>query len=625
MPAQEKFPQGSPELEALLAQALAADMQQAPRGLSDMLDLDPTAGPRPGAPPPASSPSVLQGGGDKLRELLQAIAGQAPAPVQVLTGQALPRARDHQRPRADIGDVSRINVPGDPNLEPSVMDSWGTRAAKGVGRLTQSSDPLAAGSRERMAPEDRATLDSFMGKPAADTPTMGGASLGDRVSSWLREQAGTAAKNPAVQATDALGMTNVQGYADAEPRDEWGYGQLDSFPKDFGLELDAIRKQIGIDFPGKKSKVQTGISNVIRERYPDPVESRRLIDQYFGKPLPDFEGVPFSERKPIRETFAKHADGGAEFTEWSKQRLAKAREVGGTKSSEWGDPTYLGRMVNGDLEDGILMTRILGALSPSTPTQNNALQALEVFVRIKRGEDPKKVLKRMKTIGVMNQGSKVPNLRRAQMGGRIYRDKAESLASNEFGVSEDVPIDLWLLRAIGAETEKTPPKLLYKDLVSAMRREADALGEDPFEYMAKVWTGTQHIAGRPTPSFSEAFGMLNLPGPVNDPEVMDWIMRNARRLPERITKDYTPSRRDLAQRALGTYKDFDPAAFKAGGQQRILADRQRGDLLKDILKKEKQARKDKKAAAAAAAAAGFSVAAIQQAQQELDAEGAPES
>jgi hypothetical protein len=356
--------------------------------------------------------------------------------------------------------------------------------------------------------------------------------------------------------------------------------KLSSFPKRLGNELDQLAKQVEKDTGGKKAAVVKAVTQVIRERVPDPKQAKRLVNQYFAKEVPDYDGVPFSQRKPIGATLRKAKGGGTEFTDWSRQRLDKAYEVGNSVAANWGDPSYLGKMVNGNVEDGVLLTRLLGALSPGTPTQANALQALETFVRVKRGEDPAQVITAMKSLGVINQTSKIPNLQRAVQGGRLFQQKVESLAANEFGVSEDVPVDLWLLRAIGSETERTPPKGLYDAINDAMRREAAAKGEEFFPYMAKVWGGTQRIAGRPTPSFSEAFEKMNLPGPITDPQVQDWILENAQLLRQRIQKRYEPTLFDQMQPTLGEFQPFDPAAFKQQGQQRILEGRAKGDVLK---------------------------------------------
>jgi hypothetical protein len=193
--------------------------------------------------------------------------------------------------------------------------------------------------------------------------------------------------------------------------------------------------------------------------------------------------------------------------------MAAAFDVG-KDVAEWGDSRWLYHLTNGDPQAAVQFTRLLGAFSPGQKTHVNVLNAIEAFVRSSQGESSKEIM------GSLMHGHPRPstvrdNFERAIQGGRIFQNKVEALAGSQLGAHDAVPIDMWLLRALGVESDKTPSKGTYKLVSEAIAREAEEAGEpSPFLYMAKVWAGMQRIAGKPTPSFSEATASLGLEGPI---------------------------------------------------------------------------------------------------------------
>ena len=193
MPAQEKFPQGSSELEALLAQALAADMQQAPRGLEDMLDLDPTAGPRPGAPPPASSPSVLDPGA--FGQVLSKVLGvTAPLQNELRDFQGdLNARRDAAHPP---GPTSMRAASMRERLGDTLRGIMGAAAEQPLGRVT-----------------DAAGMTNFQG--AADPTAQPDPTAGGAVLDWADAPVGAAAKAVGKRAATAAALRTAEAPAQA--------------------------------------------------------------------------------------------------------------------------------------------------------------------------------------------------------------------------------------------------------------------------------------------------------------------------------------------------------------------------------------------------------------------------
>jgi len=300
-------------------------------------------------------------------------------------------------------------------------------------------------------------------------------------------------------------------------------------------------------FGPQVSEIQTEIKNIIRNDISkgDPREAQRLIDGYFTTALPrNYKGVNFDERRPIVELMREDPSGGAQFDDTSKARLKLAYEQGVKRSEreQWGDSRWLYHLSGGDPKAAVQITRLLGAFSPGQKTDANTLNAIEAFLRSMRGEtvddilgrhvpDPARPGKTMRIDATLSTGHPRPstvhdNLQRAIQLGRIFQAKVEALAGAELGLHDDIPIDLWLMRAIGASSDSTPPESAYRLISEAMAKEAAAKGENPFTYMAKVWMGMQDIVGTPSPSFSESAARLRLPSHLKAPGVAEDVLAN---------------------------------------------------------------------------------------------------
>jgi hypothetical protein len=249
--------------------------------------------------------------------------------------------------------------------------------------------------------------------------------------------------------------------------------------------------------------------------------------------------VNFDERRPVYELFRKGTGAGdATFDETSQRRVALAYEQGVKRAEreQWGDSRWLYHLSNGDPSVAVQVTRLLGAFSPGQQTDANTLNAIEAFLRSMAGEsaedilghlvpDPGRPGKMMRVGASLSTGHPRPstvedNLKRAMQFGRIFAAKVEALAGAELGLHDDIPIDLWLMRAIGASSDTTPQGPAYRLISEAMAKEAAARGESPFMFMAKVWMGMQEIARRPSPSFAESAARLRLPGHLQSPNIV---------------------------------------------------------------------------------------------------------
>lgn len=295
-------------------------------------------------------------------------------------------------------------------------------------------------------------------------------------------------------------------------------------------------------FGPQVSEIQTAIKDIIRNDISkgDARVAQRLIDGYFTTALPsNYRGVNFDERRPVYELFRKGTGAGdATFDETSQRRVALAYEQGVKRAEreQWGDSRWLYHLSNGDPNVAVQVTRLLGAFSPGQQTDANTLNAIEAFLRSMAGEsaedilghlvpDPGRPGKMMRVGASLSTGHPRPstvedNLKRAMQFGRIFAAKVEALAGAELGLHDDIPIDLWLMRAIGASSDTTPQGPAYRLISEAMAKEAAARGESPFMFMAKVWMGMQEIARRPSPSFAESAARLRLPGHLQSPNIV---------------------------------------------------------------------------------------------------------
>jgi hypothetical protein len=301
-------------------------------------------------------------------------------------------------------------------------------------------------------------------------------------------------------------------------------------------------------FGPQVAEIQTAIKDIIRNDISkgDAREAQRLIDGYFTTALPtNYRGVNFDVRRPVHQLFRTGTSAGAAtFDDVSRQRLALAYEQGVKRAAreQWGDSRWLYHLSNGDPTTAVQLTRMLGAFSPGQKTDANTLNAIEAFLRSMAGEsadsilgrkvpDPARPGKMMRVGASLSTGHPRPstvedNLRRAMKLGRIFAEKVEALAGAELGLHDDIPIDLWLMRAIGASSDTTPQGAAYRLISEAMAKEAEAQGENPFMYMAKVWMGMQDIVGTPSPSFAESAARLRLSGHLQTPGIVEGTLGN---------------------------------------------------------------------------------------------------
>jgi len=350
----------------------------------------------------------------------------------------------------------------------------------------------------------------------------------------------------------------------ADPTDEAEElvkGSAGWFPRDLKATLDELASTIrarqkkewiaaGKDpknFGPRISEIKTELSNYIRNTVAagDSKEAQRLIDGYFTTALPkNYRGVNFDARRPVIELLRPDTDGGVMFDDTAKQRLALAFEQGSKRAEkeQWGDSRWLYHLTNGDPAIAAQITRLLGAFSPGQKTDANTLNAIEAFLRTVRGEsvesilgrkvpDPGRPGKLMRVEASLSTGHPRPgtvedNLKRAILFGRLFEAKVEALAGAELGLHDNIPIDLWLMRAIGAQSDMTPGASEYRLISEAMAKMAAAQNENPFTYMAKVWMGMQDIVGTPTLSFAESASRLRLPGNLKSPGVADDVLQN---------------------------------------------------------------------------------------------------
>ena len=358
-------------------------------------------------------------------------------------------------------------------------------------------------------------------------------------------------------------------------------GAAAHFPKGLGAELKKLTVsmnqaakagQIAAGIDPKKavgatdSQLKTAIRTFLKERFPGKKDKVDYLEgTWHTVDLPtDYRGVNFDARRLAKDIVKKDKTTKRPvFDDTTNERLDVAFARGKEEPEvAWGDPAWIGALVDNNPEMAVKLTRLLGATSPGTKTHDNVAQAAEIFIRHTLRKEPlDHVLSTLRGPGLINQSSKLDNIARANKGGRIYQQKTESLAGNELGVKNRIPIDLWLMRAFGAHTDKTP-KALYPVFEEAFKKYAADRGEDPFTVMATIWTGMQHIKGTPTLSFANAAKSLDLTESLLDPKVQDHVLNNLKYLiarntgagvPQGITIPPVPK---AAVRPKPTHEDF---------------------------------------------------------------------
>jgi len=349
---------------------------------------------------------------------------------------------------------------------------------------------------------------------------------------------------------------------------------------------------------------QAALRKIVRDNIAavtdDPALQQKLADGYATIALPVANKINYDLRRPTEALFERDKVGtssttslrkarGVKFNNFATKRLDFAYDEGVKRAAteRWGDNQWLYHLSDGDPEVAVRVVRLLGAFSPGQVTDLNTLNAMEGFLRASMGETPESILgkfkfnpekgKMVRGKGTLTMGHPRPstvqgNLTRAMELGRIFQTKVEALASAELGVASDIPIDMWLMRAIGAQSDRTPSDALYRLIAESMSKEAKKKGEEPFAYMAKVWMGMQKIAGTPSASFETTASNIaftkNLGDPANYPELLTQIESGAplKRLlasrPKKTLKGKKGAAKTKAEEAADALRDEDADAAK---------------------------------------------------------------
>jgi hypothetical protein len=343
------------------------------------------------------------------------------------------------------------------------------------------------------------------------------------------------------------------------------------FPKKFrklSADLDAFRSEATAaqkaahlasgkpesTFQLKGAEIDAGARKIIREYAKSPADAQRLEDAYNTIALPVYRGINFDDRRPLSQVLTEDARGtatttsdlkarGVKLAPWSEQRVAAAYDAGVERAAleDWDDARWVYHLTDGDPTTAAKLSRLFGAFSPGQKTDANTLNAIEAFLRSARGESVDDILgplvKDADTGEMTRMGGSLSfkhprpntvqdNLERAVLLGRLFDDKVEAMSGSMVGFHDKIPIDMWLMRAIGAQSDATPGTGYYRLISEAMAKEAAKRGENPFQFMAKTWMGMQAIAGSPTPSFSSATARLRLPGHLRDAAAGDRVLGN---------------------------------------------------------------------------------------------------
>lgn len=311
------------------------------------------------------------------------------------------------------------------------------------------------------------------------------------------------------------------------------------FPKQLGAKLLALQSQLKAQGL-LDAKVDQEVRRALAGEFSDPNHAKFMFNAFRTIPLPqNFEGINFDKRGPLVKLLMKDGSDGVKLSKFTQQRLDKALEVGQRREMMWGQPEWVANLTNYDPDLAVKFMRLAGSFSPGTPTNANIQMAAEAFIRIVlRGEAPEKVIKTMTSASPMYPKNILPNLERVAKGGRIFGEKTEVLSGAELGLTHRIPIDVWLLRAMGSIEEMTPKSLrAYYGIEDAFTKWAQAKGLDPFVAMATVWNGIQDIAQvQPALSYREGVKIMGLPNTLQHPENQKYVLRNLPLMSQRVGK-----------------------------------------------------------------------------------------
>ncbi len=264
-----------------------------------------------------------------------------------------------------------------------------------------------------------------------------------------------------------------------------------------------------------EAKGLTFVRKYLKENISDPAKANTLFQQFAAKdvvPKGPLANIDLSARKPLingvvklKKVAFKDAASGklkarteATLTPEATNRLDTLFEHAKTLGADW---TKDGAELEKLIPDGTerrMFTRAFAALSPTTPLELNFLQSAVAYPMLKAGASPEEVIAAVSKhpgLGVGNPNSKGPNLGRAAAGEELSGEKVSALDKGVFGKgSDEVPLDIHFLRAMGAVEEKRPPKLLYEAINRAITKHAqEKFGIGAFDYMAPIWGAMRSI------------------------------------------------------------------------------------------------------------------------------------
>jgi hypothetical protein len=260
-----------------------------------------------------------------------------------------------------------------------------------------------------------------------------------------------------------------------------------------------------------ESKGFTLVRNHLKKVFADkPQKAYELLQRFMAKDVPagTLENIDLSKRKPLlngvvrAQKVVDKATGKARtevsLTPETTQRLDALFEHSKTLGADWTkDGAELAKLIP-DAEERRMFTRAFAALSPTTPLELNFLQTAIAYPMLRAGSSPQDVLQALQKEaghGMGNPGAKLPNLKRAAQGEDLKGEKVQALDKGVFGKgSDEVPLDIHFLRALGAIEEKPPSKLLYQAINRAIAKYAkEQHGLGAFDYMAPIWGAMRQL------------------------------------------------------------------------------------------------------------------------------------
>jgi len=203
------------------------------------------------------------------------------------------------------------------------------------------------------------------------------------------------------------------------------------------------------------------------------------VKEKYSKPMPSFSVVPASTNlKPKSLSNQKYAT----IRDFVKQLASE-----GEPARYWYEQSgqALLDITDGNVEEAKKLLSIIAITSSQMDVKSNFGQMVKGYYKAIRGEEP--------LAGRFPQAMsvKIQKVMDGEEWAGLKTDKFyKNLVAVIEGVTPDVTVDMWMMRAFGIDKDN-PTELEYRKIEKLVQDIADDLGWEPYQVQASIWTATK--------------------------------------------------------------------------------------------------------------------------------------